>query len=147
MTVTEHSDGDSNTRDLRAEIQGLVTFYHSMSTPGYWFSAGELEAMIDSRYLINLPERPLTMTRDEEYELGPQSCPRCGSSSRLFEMRSYLSSDVRLRACHVCHGRWIGHQSLQTLLEHIKYHGLFGKLKRLLHGRKKAASTAQSPES
>ncbi len=142
MTVVEQSDGDRNTRDLRAETQGNVTFYHSLSTPGYWFSAGEIEAMIESHSVIKLPEKPIEMTPDEEYEKGPQICPRCGSGSKLFEMHSYLSPEIRLRACHVCHGRWIGHQSLEALVERIKYRGLFGKIRRMFH---KSASRQNSP--
>jgi len=142
MTSPYFADSDqSNTRDLRAETQGLVTFYHSMSTPGYWFSAGEIEAMIDARANLSLPERPAEMGMEQEYQSGPETCPRCGSGSRLFEMRSYLCSDVRMRACHVCHGRWIGHQSLALLLEHIQYRGFFGGLKKLLRNGRRNKET------
>lgn len=138
MTLAEHAETDNqNTRDLRAEIQGLVTFYHSLSTPGYWFSAGEIESMINTKSILKLPERPTDTSFEEEYELGPIVCPRCGSGSKLFEMRSYLDSTVRMKACHVCHGRWIGHQSLELLMERIKYRGFLGGIKKLFRGTKK----------
>lgn len=138
MSSAEPSESlNQNTRDLRAETQGMVTFYHSLSTPGYWFSAGEIESMIDIKATLNLPERNDGLTVEEEYGKGPVECPRCGSGSKLFEMRSYLASEVRMRACHVCHGRWVGHQSLEILLEHIQFRGFLGKIKKLFHGGKR----------
>lgn len=139
MTAIEESD-QSNARDLRADIQGAVTFYHSRSTPGYWFSAGEIEAMVDARARLTLPQRDAAMSIEEEFGHGPAMCPRCGAGSHLFEMRSYLAPEVRMRACHVCHGRWIGHQSLLLLQEHILYRGFFGRIKKMFQARPKAGA-------
>ena len=125
------SDPYKNTADLRSETQGMVTFYHSGSTPGYWFNAGEIESMIDQKCFLELPSPNKNLAIDDEFSQGPEHCPHCGSSSRLFAMKSYLSSEVLMRACHVCHGRWIGHNSLELLLENMKYQGFLGSLKRL----------------
>ena len=131
MTTVEAEMDVEHSTDLRPETQGGVTFYHSASTPGYWFSAGEVETMIDNRVFLELPDRPETHSLDEEFNLGPKICPDCGLGSHLFEMRSYITPEVRLKACHVCHGRWIGHQSLLLLLDHLRYSGLIGVFKRL----------------
>lgn len=125
-------DQNQSQAELRPDPQGPITFYHCLSSSGYWFTAGELEAMIDNRLFIELPEAKEELALEEEFARGPVRCPRCGAESKLFEMRSYLSSEVRLKACHICHGRWIGHQSLLLLLDHMRYSGLLGPLKRLL---------------
>jgi Zn-finger nucleic acid-binding protein len=131
MTIAEaEMDADYST-ELRPETQGGITFYHCGTTPGYWFSAGELETMIDERVFLELPDRSQSGGLEEEFEQGPKMCPSCGLGSHLFEMRSYVTSDVRLKACHVCHGRWIGHQSLELLTDHLRYSGMIGVFKRL----------------
>ncbi len=129
--VLAHAESEVDSRDLRPETQGLITFYHSASTPGYWFPAGELEAMIDSRFILRLDPPTDGLSTAEEFERGPVQCPRCGAGSKLFDMRSYMSSEVRMKACHVCHGRWIGRQSLDLLFQHVQYSGFIGSLKRL----------------
>ncbi|MCX7012686.1 MAG: hypothetical protein NTW86_09030 [Candidatus Sumerlaeota bacterium] len=121
----------SRSTDLRPETQSGITFHHSASSPGYWFSAGELETMIDNRVFLELPDRPEACSLDEEFNRGPRVCPGCGLGSHLFEMCSYVTPEVRLKACHVCHGRWLGHQSLLLLTDHLRYSGLIGVFKRL----------------
>jgi Zn-finger nucleic acid-binding protein len=122
---------DQNTEDLRAETQGAITFYHMRSHHGFWFSAGELEAMIEERIVLSLPEPFKELTLAQEFADAPAHCPRCGTSSRLFEMKCFVGSDVRMMACHVCHGRWIGHHSLTLLMFQVRHRGLFGSITKL----------------
>jgi len=122
---------DQNTRELRADNQGAITFYHMTSRHGFWFSAGELEAVIGERIVLSLPEPVEELTIAEEFEDAPAHCPRCGSGSSLFEMKCFVGSDVKVMACHVCHGRWIGHHSLRLLMYQVRHRGLLGTITKL----------------
>jgi Zn-finger nucleic acid-binding protein len=129
---TEPEPQDAGSLSLRPETQGPVTFYHCPPTPGYWFGAGELDTMLSTRIVLDLPEPEGDLTLEVEFERGPECCPKCATSNKLIEMRCHVASQARMRACNVCHGRWIGRESLELILHYLRYRGFLGVLKRLL---------------